>query len=71
MTHITCRLTAKNRDQLRNITLGNRVWLPFLVCNQIEEKSAVAVENEWSPTVTSCDLRASRCLDADWFITAE
>ena len=26
MIHITCRLTAKNRDQLRNPTLGNRVW---------------------------------------------
>ena len=26
MTHFTCRLTAKNRDQLRNPTLGNRVW---------------------------------------------
>ena len=25
-THITCRLTAKNRDQLQNPTLGNRVW---------------------------------------------
>ena len=23
MTHVTCRLTAKNRDQLRNPTLGN------------------------------------------------
>ena len=32
MTHITCRLTAKNRDQLRNPTISNRVWatLPFL-----------------------------------------
>ena len=32
MTHVTCRLTAKNRDQHRNPTLGNRVWaipLPF------------------------------------------
>jgi len=29
MTHITCRLTAKNRDQLRNSTLGNRVWATF------------------------------------------
>ena len=32
MTHVTCRLTAKNRDQLQNPTLGNRVWaipLPF------------------------------------------
>jgi len=26
MTHVTCRLTTKNRDQLRNLTLGNRVW---------------------------------------------
>jgi len=26
MTHVTCRLTAKNRDQLRNPALGNRVW---------------------------------------------
>ena len=36
MTHVTCRLTAKNRDQFRNPTLGNRVWLglplPFLCC---------------------------------------
>ena len=26
MTHVTCRLTAKNRDQLRNPTIGNQVW---------------------------------------------
>ena len=30
MTHFTCRLTAKNRDQLRNPTLGNRVWATFI-----------------------------------------
>ena len=31
MTYVTCRLTAKNpRDQLRNPTLGNRVWATFL-----------------------------------------
>ena len=29
MTHITCRLTAKNRGQLRNPTLGDRVWASF------------------------------------------
>ena len=29
MTHVTCRLTAKNRDQLRNPTVGNRVWAAF------------------------------------------
>jgi len=32
MTHVTCRLTVKNRDQLRNPTLGNRVWATFLPC---------------------------------------
>jgi len=30
MTHITCRLTAKNRDQLQNPSLGNRVWATFI-----------------------------------------
>ena len=29
MTHVTCRLTAKNRDRLRNPTLGNQVWANF------------------------------------------
>ena len=30
VTHVTCRLTAKNRDQLRNPTLGNRMWVGYL-----------------------------------------
>ena len=29
MTHVACRLTAKNRDQLWNPTLGNRVSATF------------------------------------------
>jgi len=29
MTHVTCRLTAKDRDQLQNPTLGNGVWATF------------------------------------------
>ena len=29
MTHVTCRLTARNRDQLRDRTLGNGVWATF------------------------------------------
>ena len=36
MTHVTCRLTAKNQDQLWNPTLGNRVratFLPFTSTN--------------------------------------
>jgi len=38
MTHVTCRLTANNRDQLRNPTVSNRVWATFtfvgLTCDQ-------------------------------------
>ena len=29
MTHVTCRLTVKNRDQLRNPTLSNELWATF------------------------------------------
>ena len=29
MTHVTCRLPAKNREQLRNPTLGNVYGLPL------------------------------------------
>ena len=29
MIYVTYRLTAKNRDQLRDPTLGNRVWATF------------------------------------------
>jgi len=35
MTHITCRLTAKNRDQLQNPTLGNGVWAAFFTGSHI------------------------------------
>jgi len=40
MTHVTCRLTAKNRDQLRNRTLGNRVWatFTFYLCRRAVER---------------------------------
>ena len=31
MTHVTWRLTAKNRDQLRNPALGNRVRAAFFI----------------------------------------
>ena len=35
MTPVTCRLTAKNRDQLRNPTLGSRVWATFTFFAQV------------------------------------
>jgi len=34
MTHAACRLTAKNRNQLQNPVLGNRVWATFFNPNQ-------------------------------------
>jgi len=40
MTHVTCRLIAKNRDQLRNPTLGSRVWATFtLTTNRTNHSS--------------------------------
>jgi len=41
MTHITCRLTAKNWDQLRNPTLGNRVWATFTFFSRTSESEAL------------------------------
>ena len=35
MTHVTCRLTAKNRDQPRDHTLGNRLWVTFYLILRI------------------------------------
>ena len=32
---ITCRLTAKHRDQLRNPTLGSQVWAAFFAFNAL------------------------------------
>jgi len=37
MTYATYRLTAKNRDQLRNPTLGNRVWATFLLISYFND----------------------------------
>ena len=31
MINVTCRLTARNRDQLRNPILSNRVWATFTI----------------------------------------
>jgi len=61
MTHVTCRLTAKNRNQLRNPTLSNRVWAIFtfftMVCwtytgglckNGWTDRDAACVLNSWT-----------------------
>ena len=50
MTHVTCRLTAKNREQLRNHMLGNRVWATFTFCGVYlsVDKVAWAFTGLWS-----------------------
>jgi len=58
MTHITCRLTAKNRDHLRNPTLGSRVWATCTftcIVNKVKNQSAAWVEgwaNVWTEYMT-------------------
>ena len=39
MTRVIFRLTAKNRDQLRNHTLGNRVWATFTFFYSVHQAS--------------------------------
>ena len=43
MTHVTCRLTAKNEDQLRNHTLCNRVWATFTFFQRYQSPKAFCV----------------------------
>jgi len=53
MTHVTCRLTAKNRDQLRNPTLGNRVWATFTFLGRVKlllKRYTVAVSQTHAAT---------------------
>ena len=51
MIHVTCRLTAKNRDQLRNPTLGNRVCAPFFTFRwaALWHCSVCSVVVDWLP----------------------
>jgi len=53
MTHLTCRLTAKNRDQLRNPTLGNRVWATFAFYVTSAKHSSVLVLSVYSFRVSA------------------
>ena len=50
MTHVTCSLTAKNRDQLRNPMLGNRVWATFTF--YMPDIPVLHVEGSESPPIT-------------------
>jgi len=52
---VTCRLTAKNRDQLRNPTLGNRVWATYLLFLRVYIKISDFLD------VIKCSLSVVRC----------
>ena len=58
MTHITCRLTAKNRNQLRNPTIRNRVWTTFTT---LETSNFVHGLAMWS-----LSFLMSECMFATW-----
>ena len=55
MTHVTCRLTAKNRDQLRNPTL--EYGLPFYTLPTTFGGSAVFYEISASNRLDVAELR--------------
>ena len=65
MTHVTCRLTDKNRDQLRNFTLGSQVWATFTFlpvfhkiitfCNAVNCRFELALEvQRWTRARSEC-----------------
>jgi len=61
MTHVTCRLTAENRNQLRNPTLGNRVWVTFTFLHTVLDirhrpRSGTA---PWWVSPTRCQIRVA------------
>ena len=64
MTHVTCRLTAKTRDQLRNPTLGNRVWTTFTFLRAFSCRPYVpqvlwaSTRQHESPVPSQCKSRA-------------
>ena len=64
MTHVTCRLTAKTRDQLRNPTLGNRVWTTFTFLRAFSCRPYVpqvlwaSTRQPESPVPSQCKSRA-------------
>ena len=61
MIHVTCRLTAKNRDQLRNPTLGNRVRATFTFVIDIDTAGTGGALRR-TTTKRPCMLAVSRSL---------
>ena len=64
MTHVTCRLTAKNRDQHRNPTLGNRVWatLPFYIERDSQETAEMVIGLKRQRPTSCCYAHEQVCV---------
>jgi len=68
MTHVTCRLTAKNRDQLPNATLGNRVWATFTFLKKLSDNSSFLYLAAcfkciaWTRPIATDELAWSECV---------
>jgi len=58
MTHVTCRLAAKNRDQLLNHTLGNRMWATFTFLKFLDTTGGFMFFE--CPSVCACVLGRKR-----------
>jgi len=64
MTHVTCRLTAKNRDQHRNPMLGNRVWatLPFYIERDSQETAEMVIGLKRQRPTSCCYAHEQVCV---------
>ena len=69
ITHVTCRLTANNRDQLRNHTLGNRVWATFTFIIIIMQRltcvhvSVMRLSNRKRDLLLSCQFQSDKAVN--------
>ena len=59
MIHVTCRLTAKNRDQLRDPTLGNRLCMGYvnLSTHQTHNCSEYSIYPQYYVCCRVCSVR--------------
>ena len=72
MTRITCRLTAKNQDQLRNPTLGNLVWATFILLTARCYASAIlAMALCLSVCPSQVGVLSKRLNESSWFLACE
>ena len=66
MTDVTCRLTAKNRDQLRKSTLSNRVWATFFYLSHARCANALSYVMTLNCSVGRAAAAAAAAAQANW-----